>query len=358
MAKAENKYLVSFKALKEKIWKEEIPNNILISTGEKILFDEILKIICLRFVGKEFNEKMNLISFSADEKAIENILNECSNTGLFSEKKVVVIKNVKKFLKNEKLAVIDYLKRPNSDTCLVMETSGEEFNPSKIFLYDTKDGNEFAVVNKNTVESNVKIYEISQLSETELIEWIKNRFEDYKISENTIKHFLQFSNYSPDEIYTEIEKLKTYCFQTREVTIDAVNLCNGIAKDFNESDFIKAVIERDNEKAYEIYNSISLKKDVEVFLVFLLNSSFIAISKLFDPAAKGMNDWDIKRTLKLWFPDQDKLIPLYKKFRDSSDTERVSKVINHIFNTDKMLKTSGGNKKNIMAELIYNICNT
>ncbi len=105
MAKVDKKNLTSFNKLAGELQKGFIPNKILIALKEKVLTDDLIKIIGKRFVGKNYNTKNNLISFSGDDKIIENLLNECSNFGLFSEKKVVVLRNVKKLFKDEKLAV-------------------------------------------------------------------------------------------------------------------------------------------------------------------------------------------------------------------------------------------------------------
>lgn len=355
MAKTESKYKIHFGKFKETIQKNPVPNNLLIAINEKILFDEILDLICKKFIGNNFDRKNNLSIYNADDKIIDNMINQCSNTGLFSDRKTVVIRNVKKLLKHEKLSLIDYLQRPNPDTCLIMECPAEEFTPGKVFLYETKSHDENSSGYRQIIEKNVSIYEINTFTSGELLDWVREKFGDYKIDEPVIKHFLQFTNYSLDEIITEIEKLKTYTLNEKIITADIVNLCNGIAKDFNENDFIRAVIEKNYEKAIEIYDRISLKKDVEVFLVFLLSSSFMAINKLYDSETRSMNEWDLKRALKIWFPDQDKLIPLYKNFRDSHEKQIVIQILNDIYTSDRLLKTSGGNKKTIMCELINNI---
>lgn len=357
MAKVDKKNLTSFNKLAGELQKGVIPNKILIALKEKVLTDDLIKIIGKRFVGKNYNTKNNLISFSGDDKIIENLLNECSNFGLFSEKKVVVLRNVKKLLKDEKLALIEYIKRGNPDTCLVMIAAEDEFNPGKIFLYDSKDDPDKLNENRKVIEENVTMFEIEEFTEQDKISWIKEKFGEYKISDSTIKHFLQFSNCSFDEILSEIEKLKTYCYQTKEITMDCINLSNGVAKDFNEIDFIKAVVERKNEEALIIYDRISLKKDVEVYLIFLLASAFTIINKLYDPAVSHLSGFPLKKELKLWFPDQEKLLPFYKRYKDSADSEKIKMAFSYIYQTDKIFKTSSVDKKNTMSTLINNICN-
>lgn len=357
MAKEQINFKISYNNLVIKFEKDPIPNIILLSLKEKILLDDIVKIICAKFVGKSFDAKSNLISFNGDDRAIENILNECSNTGLFSDKKVVVIRNVKKLLKDEKMGLVDYFKRPNPDTVLLMVSVEDEFSPGKVFLYDSKSENEKAKEVQKVVENSVSVFEINEFSEKDLISWIKEKFGEYKIDEVAINQFIMYSNFSLDEILSEIEKLKTYCFNTKEVTLEAINLCNGIAKDFSETDFIKAIIEKNYEKALKIYDKISLKKDVEVFLIFLLNSAFVVINKLYDPAIVKINDWQLKRELKLWSQEQDKLMPFYQKYKNTNTQEKLKTVFGQIFLADKLLKSSGSDRRTIMTSLINNICN-
>ncbi|MCB0728205.1 MAG: DNA polymerase III subunit delta [Ignavibacteriae bacterium] len=365
MAKAETKYLTSYKNLTDSFTKEKIPNNILLSIDEKVLLDDLVKIICENFGGKNFDVKNNLISFNAEDRQNENIINECSNTGLFAEKKVVVLKNVKKLLKAGKLSLIDYIKRSNPDTCLIMTSDDDEFSVEKIFLLDAKetvktkasdDEPSAPKTSKKDIENNVKIYQVKGFSENELISWVKEKFDDYKIDKETIIYLLQFSNNTLDEILSEIEKLKTFCYYTKEITPDAVNLCNGIAKEFDESDFIKAITEKNKNTAMKIYDYISLKKDSEVYLVILLSSAFVAINKLSDPAVAKLDGFNLKRELKLWAPGWDSLIPYYKNFRKSIGQEKITAAFDYIHSADRSLKSTGGDKKMIMSRLINNIC--
>lgn len=323
---------------------------------DKILSEDIIRLVCEGFGGKNFDRKNNLIAFNAEDKNIEAVINECSNTGLFAEKKVVILRNVKKLLKDAKLSLLDYLNNPNPDTCLVMINSDDKGEIEKIFLFEAKEPAEEAKQRKAIIEKNVKIFEVDDLTHTELVGWIRSKFDDYEISDDTIEHFLQFSNNSPDEILSEIEKLKTYCLESKEITKDSVNLCNGIDKDFNEMDFIKAVIQRDTDNALKIYEKISLKRDVEVYLVFLLTSTFTAIYKLYDPASARLNEWQRNKELKLWSDEQKALLPYYNKCRQSVSVDKIVNGIGYIFDTDKLLKSSGGDKKTIMINLINNMC--
>lgn len=355
MAIDSSKYLISFKQLQENFRKKQIPNNILLLLNSKILADGIIREVYEKFTGNKTVSTNNYLSFNAEERNFESMLNECSSTGLFAEKKLIVLRNVKKLSKEAKTALVDYLNNSNAEVCLIMTDGSDDFSPEKIFLNDTKD-NEKASVIKKIIERNVSVFAVSGMSEDEMNDWIEEKFEGYKINKETIKYFLQFTNSSPDEIITEIEKFKTYCLNSKEITAEDVRVCNGISKDFNEFDFIKAVLERNKDKAYKIYSHISLKREIEVYLIFLLNSAFMAVYKLFDPAVSKLPEWMFKRELKLWFEDQEKLLPDYKRYRDTIDMDKIISALGYIYETDKLLKTSGSGKETAMASLINNIC--
>ncbi|MDZ4710994.1 MAG: DNA polymerase III subunit delta [bacterium] len=357
MAKKIVKYDISYKSLLETFQKKPAPNNILLSVKEKVLIDEMIRVIYQKFLSKESASSNDVVHFNADDRNIEAVINECSNLGLFSERKIVVLRNVKKLLKDAKLSLLDYLKKPNPDVCLVMIASGEDFEPDKIFLYDAKAATDTASENKRIIEANVDIFYISEFSEEELIRWTEEKFDGYKITKDTIKHFLQFSNFSFDEIQSEIEKLKTFCFFTKEITNDSVNICNGIAREFSESDFISAILKRNIEHAIRIYSQISLKKDVEIFLLFLLNSAFIIVYKLFDPEVARLQGFNLKRELKLWFDDQERMLPAYKSYRDSIDADKIIVIFDILYKADKNFKSSGSDRQTTMISLINKICN-
>jgi len=330
-------------------------NNIFFYMPDKIIADEIIDNFYNAFTNNDPDRKNNLLHFNADDKVTESILNECSNTGLFGGRKVVVVRNVRKFLKNDKIALADYIKRSNPDTLLILIEPDISTEINKIFdaeLFLSKTNGEGI----QNFSDRINLFKPEEFSEDELIDWVVKKFDGYKISKDTVRHLLLFSNYSPGELLSEIEKLKTYCYSSKEVTNDSVNLCNGIAKDFKETDFIKAVISKDSELAIKIYKKISLKKEVEVYLVILLSSAFMAIFKLQDPSSSRLNEFNLKRELKLWSEEQLALLPLYRKTASSISSKKIRNIIENLYNTDILLKSTGGVKFTKMFSLINNIC--
>ncbi len=64
-----------------------------------------------------------------------------------------------------------------------------------------------------------------------------------------------------EQINSEIEKLKIYCYESREINKNDINMCVGFSRDFDEFDLLEAVLTNNYKKAIQIYNKINLKED-------------------------------------------------------------------------------------------------
>lgn len=324
-----------------------IPPALLLFTTEKIIFNEILSIIADKFIGSSFVKEKDLKIFYSDDCEAEEVINECSNLSFFSEKKLVVYIVVKKtgvrgIIKNVKSAFLDYIKRPNPDTVLLVYNRENEFKSSGFGEFE---------------DSGFKISVITAPEQNDIFVWAKEKFSDYRIDDDTINHFLQFLNPSYDEIFSEIEKLKTFCYETKEIGKDAVNLCVGMSKDFNETDLIEAVLMNDREKALRIYNNMTLKDDIEIYLVYLLGNAYIGAAKMKDPDFdKIPNDFLKKNELRIWGKDSSKLFTLYKKLGTGINELKFKEAFDYIYSSDKSLKTSQ-DKRTVINNLITNLIN-
>ena len=196
------------------------------------------------------------------------------------------------------------------------------------------------------------VYIVDTSNEEDIISWVKEKFDGYKISDGTIDSLLQYMNPSYDEIYSEIGKLRTYCCQTMEITDEAVKECAGFTKEFDEIQFIEALLKKDNDKAMKIYDNLSLREDVEIYLIYLLSSAFIALSKMQDTKIAQMPDgFALYRELRLW-GDSQRLIGIYRKFQKEMNELKIKNAFDYIYAADKSLKSTSVDKKAVISNLI------
>lgn len=344
MAKRDSKYKISHLELQKKLNNDTIPNNILLFTHEKILLDEVTSLIANNFLGETVS-KENVHTFYADDKNIEGVINECSNISMFSERKIVILKVLKRagtkggFTNAERQSMINYINNFSPDIILIIAVIDREFNFEHYEDFLTK---------------TLSAFIIDSDSEDDFRKWIKLKLKDYKINDDSILHLIQFLNPSYDEINTEIEKLKTFCIDKKEITKDDINFCIGFTKDFDENDFLEAVLTRNYGKAIQVYNKMNLKEDIEIYLVVLLSSSMISVSKLMDPGAEKMGKWELIKELKLW-GDYERKLRILKEFKSKINELKLKQAFDYIYNADKAMKSTGLDNKPFMTDLIYNL---
>ena len=346
MAKRKENYERSYSTFLSGIKKGDIPPNLLLFIKDKILLDEVVNSIAGKFIGSDYNPKDHLFSFFTDDTDTSVVLNECSNTGMFTERKIVLLKVVRKpgyrgFSEDEAKALTAYFRMKNSDVVFIIVDTGDEVKSS---MYD------------KIKDPNLEIVAIGDLGESEYFKWVAGKFAGYKITDEAIMHLIQMLNLSMDEISQEIEKLKTFASDTGEITLNDINLCIGVSRDFSESDFIHAVFSRDANSALKIYNNLILKKDAEIFLLILLNSAFVTLTKMFDPRIGNYHGWDLKQKLKLWY-DFDKMLPVYKKYRGEINELKLKEAFGYIDESEKALKSSGTDRRAVFTQLISNLVN-
>ena len=346
-----NKYSVTYKAFRSKVLKS-VPPAMLLFLSEKVLIKEIISDLASEFIGEKFSPRENLKTFFSDETSIEEVINECSNLSFLSDKKIIIYRIVKKtgtrgIQKDAKAGFINYLKNPNPDNLLILLNAEKEFTFSNFSEFEN---------------TGIQIFVVSNDTQHELLEWCRDKLKGYDVDEEALNHLLQFVNPSYDEISTEIDKLKTFCMDSEKITIKDVNLCVGMTKDFTENNLFEAILNRDFEKAIEIYDNMSAKqtdssKEVELRFVAFMNNLFINIHKLQDPILKNMTEgFDLYRALKL-FNNGAKMYNLYKNYMSGVNELKIQKAFDYIYQTDKTLKFTEKDKKLVINNLIHNLIN-
>ena len=346
-----SRYKVNFNKFKKDVIKE-LPPVTLLFLSEKVLMDEFLSGISTAFIGKDFNPKVNLQTFFADETSIDEVINECSNMSFLSDKKIILYKLVKKtgtrgINKEAKEGFLNYAKNPNPDNMLIL------LNGEKAFTFSNFEDFE---------NTDIKISIVSTDSEEDMADWCRDRLKGYEVDHETLLHLLQFINPSYDEISSEIEKLKTFCIDTKKVTLDDVNLCVGMTKDFNENNLFEAILKRNFETAIGIYDNMSSKTtsssmEVELKFVAYMNNLFIGLHKMHDPSIINMPEgWPLFNELKLW-KDGAKMYRLYKNYIKDLNILKIKKAFDYIYETDKTLKFTEKDKRLVINNLIHNLVN-
>lgn len=209
-----------------------------------IISDDLITIEdSINNITKELSlSKDNITRFDLTECSLVDVVEELNTYGLFYDNKIVVV-DAKVILSTDKVksdfpqdeeVLIKYIENPNELNSLVLITDK---------LDDRKK------ISKLLKKSFVLIDKKLQIEDK-----IKNSTEGYTISSRTINYLISVLNNDNERILNELEKLKLYKLDTKEITTEDIDeIC---IKEFNEDIFslVNSIVKKDITKSFEIYS--------------------------------------------------------------------------------------------------------
>ena len=341
MAYQKNPYLKTYSELLGILKKESVPNNILLFSSDKVVYEEFIRKAGEKFIGKDYNKKEHFTRYYSDDVPIETLVTECSNLGFFTEKKIICYKLVKRagtrggLKKDDLSSLVNYAKNPNPDTILILLVTDVEYLLSSYSGYAIPD---------------IRTFAVKEPSETDLAAFVKKHIDGYSMTDQAISVFLSFLAPSYDSVFAELEKLKVYTVKSKTIDLESINLCIGISRDFDEIDFVEAILSRNAQKALKIYDNITLRDDVEILLLYHIMSAFLAIYKLSDPDFQK-NVQNPYKELRI-YKNIEKVMPIYKKYMLRINELKIKSAFDYICRTDKAMKSTETNKRALFTALI------
>ena len=130
---------------------------------------------------------------SLDDDKQDQLLADLSAFSLFSERELIVVRQIKKLTTNARKELLDYLKSPNPDTCLVL--IAEEYD------------------NRNTLQKSLKsetiLVDVRVPFPYKMKEWVSFivKSKKYKINDGTISNLIDLYGDSIAHVVNEIEKI-------------------------------------------------------------------------------------------------------------------------------------------------------
>lgn len=257
--------------------------NYLILTNDSITInEEIKKIIKSANLTEE-----NLIKYDLSEILLDNVIEELNTYGLFINNKVVVAYSCdfltasnkrNQLSQNEKL-LEEYINNPNPLNILIIISDK---------LDERKKINKLLREKCTVIEKNLSIEDI-----------IKKELEDFKMDFKTINYLIKYLNNDNQRIITELEKLKMYKYTEKEITISDIDTI--VLKEFDDNIFslIDAIVKKNIEKAFSIYDELIFKGEDISKIVIMTIDQFRLIYKVKLLINEGKNKDMITSILKI-----------------------------------------------------------
>jgi len=214
--------------------------NYLILSEDLILIDDIIKDII-----KDNNLTSNsVVKYDLTEIQLETLIEELNTYAFFEENKIVVAyscsflsttKKKTEILQDETL-LENYINNPNPLNTLIIVVDK---------LDERKKINKLLREKCIVIEKNLSIEDK-----------IKNNLDDFKMDNKTINYLINYLKNDNERIINELEKLKMYKYEEKEIFIEDINKI--VVKEFDEDIFslINCILKKDIKSAFDIYNNL------------------------------------------------------------------------------------------------------
>ena len=228
-------------------------------------------------------EKINISEYNLEIDNFKDIIEDANTISLFADKKVIIINNSYIFTgKNIKTdnnpdLFLDYFKNINPDSIIIFVVDAEKLDERKKIVKEIKKVGAVKDFNKAN----------------NLMDIIKNMFEDYNISNQDIRFMIDRCGDNLDILNQEINKIKIYKNDDKNITReDIINLTTKNI-DIDIFGFVDTIINKNKEKALEIYKEMLINGEEPIKILVILANQFRIIYQAKELYKKGYNGNDI-----------------------------------------------------------------
>lgn len=254
--------------------------NYIIVSNDKITLEEKVK---------ELNndKQSEVVYYDLTEVPVERLVEDLDTYNFFSNKKIIIGNNAY-FLSSEKnksniehnLDILEhYLDNPSDLNTLILTTD--------------------SIDKRKKITTNIlkKVELIEEL--TDINSLIKKRLDDYKMDFKTINKLIEYCGNDNEKILNELEKLKLYKQEEKEITIKDIEEVVMPTLDDNIFHFIDAILNGNKEYAFKLYHNFILHGEQVVHMLILLANKIRLIYQVKKLTFEGKNDKEISTLLKV-----------------------------------------------------------
>jgi len=279
-----------------------------------------------------------IIKYDLQEVPISVAIEDLDTYNFLSSNKVVVCDNAyfltaskpKNAVAHNEEELEKYLKNPSRDNILILICDKLDNRKSLTKLFDKK----------NILGGEVVIEDL-----------IKEKLDDYKMDFKTIKYLINYCDNDNERVLNELDKLKCYKMQEKEITIEDIN--EAVIKLSGESvfDLIDSIVAKNKHKAYMLTQELINKGEDISKIIIMISDQFRLMYQVKFLLKEGYNQDSIASKLKI-HPYRVKLA-IEKGYNYSEKTLLTN--LDYFFNLDYMIKSGNNNPKLVFELFLANL---
>lgn len=217
-----------------------------------------------------------VMKFDLNDNSFDEVINALNTFSLFTTKKIIIVYNSENITESKELE--KYLNNPFEDNILILVANS---------LDERKKITKLLKSQLELLDDQINIDEITNQA-----------LADYKMDKNTRNYFISYCNNDNYKILNELEKLKLYKLDEKEITKEDIEKVVEKSIDDNIFNLVDFIIKKDKEQALEIYNNLLLYGEEPVKIMVLVANKIRLIYQV-KVLSKDFNLEEIRQHLKM-----------------------------------------------------------
>jgi len=292
---------------------------LIIEQISKALFDEI---------------KQDKTLLLPDELSNKEIIDQLTQTDLFSSKKLFILRNPAALRNKYREELLDYCCNPLQNHNLIIIE--DDYSNKKAMTKDLKK-------NLDTISVQIPFA-------NEMKKWTRFFFKEKQLiaSDNAIDALIEIAGDSVYHIANEVEKIALNVLGDAPLTLDTIYQFSGWQRDYQRWEFLQAIGLRDLEKALLFGQSLFRQGQTMLGLMYPLTSLFQEL--LFEKLSSGT--LSVKKGYIPLPPSVVKKLPqIAKRF----SKEEIEYALLLLGNIDRRLKTTNEPDESLLSQFLFTV---
>lgn len=253
----------------------------LIVTNDKITLDNKLDELI------KHNKDIEVVHYDLLETPIDRLIEDLDTYNFLANKKIIVGHNAC-FLSSDKTKSLvehnlekfeKYIENPSQDNILILVCNNIDKRKKITSLFSKK------------AEVIAEVIDINNL--------IKQRLEDYKMDNSTIKLLLEYCLNDHERVLNEIEKLKLYKLEEKVITSSDIESIVMKNMDDNIFHLVDSILTGNKKYAFTLYQDFLLHGEQVVNIIRILANKIRLIYQVKVLLNEGNSDQKISKLLKV-----------------------------------------------------------
>lgn len=328
---AKTKNTITYEEFKNQLEKDSLSPVYIISGNDEYLIEQTIQDI--RKKAEVKHPGAEYISFYCDSTGMREILDNARSLGLFSSKKILVIKNCEMLQKADGDQLADYISSPG-DGCYLIAV----FENLKKFKF--KPGETIISVN---IPSNSKNLILKVKKEAEK--------QGYKIKNDAIQRLIELVGENLIDLIGEIKKLAISQSGEKIEKSDVESHINKTKfKDVFE--LINAICDKDRKKAYAILTDLEQNDEEPIAVLNRIAWKIRQLWQVHDLTEEKNSKEQIAKSLRM---SPGSLYYAQKQIKNFK-IEEYREILEVIYETDLKLKSTQTPRYDLLTSCVMQVC--